>query len=90
MTAELSHASGEATTITVSAAAVSPALEADFTLSANTTLTIAAEATTSTGTVTIDGTSTTTLTHAEQASDGVGGRGQYAGRERARGLDADP
>ena len=46
--------SGEATTITVSAAAVSPALvPADFTLSANTTLTIAAEATTSTGTVTI-------------------------------------
>ena len=54
VTAELSHASGEATTITVSAEAVSPALASDFALSANTTLTIDAGATTSTETVTIE------------------------------------
>ena len=54
VTAELSHASSETTTITVSADAVSPAVAADFDLSDNTTLTIAADATTSTGTVTID------------------------------------
>ena len=53
VTAELSHASSETTTITVSADAVSPAVAADFDLSDNTTLTIAANATTSTGTVTI-------------------------------------
>ena len=54
VTATLSHASSEATTITVAAAAVLPALAADFALSANTTLTIAAGDTSSTGTVTID------------------------------------
>ena len=53
VTATFSHASSEATTITVSAVAVSPALAADFLLSANTTLNIAAGSTTSTGTVTI-------------------------------------
>ena len=53
VTATLSHASDEATTITVSAAQVAPAVAADFELSADTTLTIAAGATTSTGTVTI-------------------------------------
>ena len=53
VTAELSHSSIAETTITVSTAAVEPAVAADFTLSANQTLTIAAGATSSTGTVTI-------------------------------------
>ncbi len=53
VTATLSGASSEKVTLIVSAAAVSPAVGADFTLSANDTLTIAAGATTSTGTVTI-------------------------------------
>ena len=53
VTAELSHASSKTTTITVSAAAVSPAVAADFELSANTILRIYAGTTTSTGTVTI-------------------------------------
>ena len=53
VTAELSHASSEATTITVSAAAGANTVAADFTLSATTTLSIAAGATSSTGTVTI-------------------------------------
>ncbi len=52
VTATLSHASSAVTTITVSAAAVSPALESDYTLS-GTLLTIAAGTTMSTGTVTI-------------------------------------
>ncbi len=52
VTATLSHASSAVTTITVSAAAVSPALESDYTLS-GTLLTIAAGETTSTGAVTI-------------------------------------
>ncbi len=52
ITATLSHASSEETTITISAAAVSPALDSDYTLSGS-TLTIAAGATLSTGTVTI-------------------------------------
>ena len=54
VTATLSHTSSAETTITVSAAAVAPAVAANFALSADTTLTIAADATTSTGTVTID------------------------------------
>ena len=54
VTAELSHTSSAETTITVSAAALEPAVAADFVLSADTTLSIAAGATTSTGTVTID------------------------------------
>ena len=53
VTARLSAASTEATTVTVSAAAVSPAVAGDFTLSANKTLTITAGRTGSTGTVTI-------------------------------------
>ncbi len=52
VTATLSHASSAVTTITVSAAAVSPALESDYTLS-GTLLTIAAGETKSTGAVTI-------------------------------------
>ena len=53
VTATLSHPSSAATTVAVSAAAVPPAVDGDFTLSANKTLTIAALGTTSTGTVTL-------------------------------------
>ena len=53
VTATLSHASTAETAVTVSAAAVSPAVAGDFTLSANKVLTIAAGQTTSTGAVTI-------------------------------------
>ena len=53
VTATLSNVSSEATVVTVAAAPVSPALDADYTLSTNKTLTIAAGATTSTGAVTI-------------------------------------
>ena len=55
VTATLSGASSQATTVTVSATAVSPAVAGDFALSTNTTLTIAADATASTGVVTITG-----------------------------------
>ena len=53
VTASLSQVSGETTTVTVSATAVSPAVEGDFRLSTNTTLTIGADQSASTGTVTI-------------------------------------
>ena len=53
VTARLSGASSAATRVTVTAAAVSPAVSGDFTLSSNKVLTIAAGATTSTGVVTI-------------------------------------
>ena len=53
VTASLSGASSQAVTLTVAAAAVSPAATGDFTVTANKTLTIAAGATESTGTVTI-------------------------------------
>ena len=53
VTATLSAPSSEKVTLVVSAAAVSPAVAADFTLSTNDTLVIAAGATTSTGTVRI-------------------------------------
>ena len=53
VTARLNRASGETTTVTVSARAVSPAEDGDFTLSENPTLTITAGRTTSTGTVRI-------------------------------------
>ena len=55
VTATLSGVSSAATTVTVSADAVSPAVSGDFTLSTNKTLTIAAGETSSTGTVTITG-----------------------------------
>ena len=55
VTARLNHPSSEATTVTVSAAPVSPAVSGDYTLSGNLDLTIAAGATTSTGTVTVTG-----------------------------------
>ena len=53
VTAELSNPSIQATTVTVSAAPVSPAVAGDFALSSNRTLTIAAGATTTTDVVTI-------------------------------------
>ena len=53
VTAKLNRASSERTTVTIIAAPVDPAAEADFTLSANKTLTITAGRTTSTGTVRI-------------------------------------
>lgn len=52
VTASLSGASSAATTVTVSATAVSPAVAGDFTLSQDVELSIAAGKTTSTGTVT--------------------------------------
>ena len=53
VTARLSHTSGETTTVTVSATAVTPAVSGDFTLSMNKTLMIEAGQSASTGTVTI-------------------------------------
>ena len=53
VTASMDGTSSEAVLLTVSAAAVSPAVSGDYTLSANKTLTIAAGATASTGDVTI-------------------------------------
>ena len=53
VTARLSHPSGEATTVMVSATAVPPAVPGDFTLSPATTLIIAPGETGSTGAVTI-------------------------------------
>ena len=53
VTATLDRASSEATTVTVSAAPVPPAVAGDFSVTANKVLTIAAGAQTSTGTVTI-------------------------------------
>ena len=53
VTASLSGTSSEAVEVTVSAAAVDPAVAGDYTLSTNTKLTIAAGSTASSGTVTI-------------------------------------
>ena len=53
VTAALSGASGEAVTVTVSAAPLSGATVADYALTANRTLVIAADSTASTGTVTL-------------------------------------
>ena len=53
VTARLSHPTTEATTLTVTAAPVAPAVAGDFMLSATSTLTLAAGATASTGTVTV-------------------------------------
>ena len=64
VSATLSHPSSAATTLTVSALPVSPAVASDFTLSSADTLTIAATATTSTGTVTI-----TAVDNNDQADD---------------------
>ena len=53
VTAKLNRESSETTTVTVSVMPVTPAVEADFTLSANKALTLTAGQTASTGTVTI-------------------------------------
>ena len=53
ITATLNHASSVATTVTVSADPVPPAIASDYLLSENGVLTIAAESTTSSGTVTL-------------------------------------
>ena len=55
VTASLDHPSSATTTVTVSAAAVPPAVAGDFALSANRELTIAIGATSSSGVVTITG-----------------------------------
>ena len=55
VTASLSHASSEATTVTVSVSPDSPAVAGDYGISANQALTIAAGQTASTGTVTVTG-----------------------------------
>ena len=60
ITATLDRITNMATTVTVSAMAVSPAVAGDFTLSTTTTLTFAANVTTSTGTVTITSVNDTT------------------------------
>ena len=54
VTATLTHESSAATTVEVSAAAVSPAVAGDYTLSTNKTLSFAAGAKASSGTVTIE------------------------------------
>ena len=53
VTAKLNRESSETTTVTVSVMPVTPAVDADFTLSSNKALTLTAGQTTSTGTVTI-------------------------------------
>ncbi len=60
ITATLDRITNMATTVTVSATAVAPAVAGDFTLSTATTLTFAANVTTSTGTVTITSVNDTT------------------------------
>ena len=55
VTASLSHASSEATTVTVSVSPDSPAVAGDYGISANKVLTIAAGQTSSTGAVTVTG-----------------------------------
>ena len=82
VTATLDRASSEATTVTVSAAAVAPAVSGDFTLSANKVLTIAAGATGEHR----DGDHHRGGQHpgcAGQDGDGVGDGGQQPGRDRA-------
>ena len=81
VTAVLSHPTTVATTLTVSAAPVSPAVAGDFTLSATTTLTIAAGGTTSTGLVTItsvDNTAAEGRKRVTVSATATGGRGVAA------------
>ena len=78
VTAMLNRPSSEAVTVTVSAAAVSPAVSGDFTLSGNRRLTITAGQTMSTGTVTITAVNNDTdapnkeITVSASASGGLG------------------
>ncbi len=81
VTAVLSHPTTEATTLTVSAAPVSPAVAGDFTLSSTNTLTIAAGATTSAGLVTItsvDNTAAEGRKRVTVSATAAGGRGVAA------------
>ena len=78
VTATLSHPTTEATTLTVAATAVSPAVSGDFTLSTTTTLTLAAGATTSTGLVTVTAVNNNDPTGSKQvtvSATAAGGRG---------------
>ena len=80
VTAVLSHPTTEATTLTVSAAAVSPAVSGDFTRTGN-TLTIAASATTSTGLVTVTAVDDSMVSGTKRVSvsaSASGGRGVVA------------
>ena len=86
VTARLSHPSSAATTVTVSAAPVSPAVAGDYTLS-GTVLTIAAGATTSTGRVTITG-EDNDVGRGRQDGDGVGCGDERAGYRGPAGRDA--
>ncbi len=81
VTAVLSHPTTVATTLTVSAAPVSPAVAGDFTLSSTNTLTIAAGATTSAGVVTItsvDNTAAEGRKRVTVSATAAGGRGVAA------------
>ena len=78
VTATLTHPTSAATTLTVAATAVSPAVAADFTLSSTTTLTLAAGATTSTGLVTVTAVDNTVASGSKQvrvSATASGGRG---------------
>ena len=84
VTARLSHASSEATTVVVSAAAVPPAVAGDFALSPNTTLTIPAGATASRGTA-------VTLTSVNNDTDAPNKQGTVSGRAtNTQGIAGDP
>ena len=88
VTATLSHESTVATTVTVSAAAVTPAVAGDFSLSTNKTLTIAPGDTSSTGTVTISAVNNT-VDAANKPVTVSGRRGQHRGGDAARRRDPD-
>ena len=93
VTASQSHPSSEATTVTVSAVAVAPAVAGDFSLSGNVELVIAAGSTDSTGVVTV--TAVDNDTDAPPKDVTVSGHGgepdtDGAGDRRGSGLaDAD-
>ena len=89
VTATQSHGSSEATTLTVSAAGISPTTTGDFTLSSNRVLTIPARTTASTGAVTVTAQDNTThaannrLTVSATATNtqGIGGNPSDVGIE---------
>ena len=81
VTARLSHPTTAATTLTVTATPVAPAVAGDFTLSAQATLILAAGATTGTGTVTVTAVDNTVASGRKQvtvAATAAGGRGVAA------------
>ena len=84
VTATLSHPSSEATTVVVSAVAVSPAVAGDFTLSMNTTLTIRAGDTASRGTA-------VTLTSVDNDTDAPNKQVTVSGTARnTQGIAGNP